>query len=516
MQLRAWSLALSLLLAASAAAAQSAAGPAPSADPGKRLTVRLRGDPQTVFTKLGDLYGVRVLVDEGFPRRALTLRLDDADFPTALRAATELASAFWVELDDRTLLVAANTPEKHRQFEPQVVQTFSLPGRTPEELAEAVRLLREVFDMRRIQTDTRTNTFTVRDTPERVALATRFLEQLSRERGEILVDVLLLEVDRERARQLGLLPPREAVIIHLGTNLFDLSQVESLISVLRVLLERGLIPERFLGVSLQTLLAALATDPSQVLASLPPFVLFGGGATVFAASLPGARASLLDFARVTHSLRRVTLRAPDAQEASLFIGEQFPVVLATFSSLFFPPQVLDLIKQGLFVPPVPAVQYQDLGLKLTAQPFLHSGREITLRMKLDLRSLTPSTLNSLPIFSNRIVEQTVRLKAGEAFLLGGILSETHQETREGVPGLGQVPVLNFIFSRRERQTRETELILLVTPRIVRPSLLEEKAPAAVYVGTEARFSPFGAVPAPPARTPPAQPPPPQTQPPRPN
>lgn len=504
--------ALVLVLAARLAAGAACAGDEGASfvsgpETAKRLEVRLAGDARQVLAALGELFGVPVVVDADFPARSLRLRLDPVDFDAALRVAAEAAGAFWVRREDGIIFVSANTPEKRRLYEPQSVQTFSLAGSTTDELTEAVRLLREVFDMRRIQVDTRTSTFSVRDTPERLRLASEMLEQLRRERGEVLVDVLLLEVDRERARRLGILPPQQTVTVHLGTRFVDLEQTESIINILRSLLERGLIPERFLGVSLQTLLAALASaDPALIEAALPPFIIFGGGATTYAASLPGATLNLLELASITRSLRRARLRARDGQEATLFVGQEFPVVLATFSSLFFPPQVLELIKQGLFVPPVPAVQHQPLGLKLAATPHLHAGREVTLQLKLDLRELSPVTLNTIPVFTNRVVEQTARLRAGEVMLLAGIRSHTRQDSRQGTPGLATLTGTGPLFSAQDARTQETELLVLVAPRIVRPSLIEKPAPRALYIGTELRFSPLG--PAPPPATAP-QPPQPQ-------
>ncbi|MFQ5816712.1 MAG: type II secretion system protein GspD [Terriglobia bacterium] len=496
-----------------AAAAGLEEKPSPGVE--KRVAVRLAGDARRVFVALGELYGVRVVVDEEFPARWVRLRLAEADFDTALRLAAQVANAFWISLADGTILVAANTPEKHRQYEPQVLQTFSLAGSTPEELAETVRLLREVLDMRRIRADTRTNTFTVRDTPERLALAARLLAELRRDPGEVLVEALLLEVDRERARRLGILPPQQAIIVHLGTGFVDFADLASLIDALQALLGRSQIPEALRGVSLDTLLGELAADPNLLKAALPPFVLLGGGATTFAATLPGATLNLLDLASVTRSLRRVSLRARHRQEATLFVGERFPVVLATFSSIFFPRVVLELIQQGLFVPPIPAVQYEELGLRLTAEPHLHTAGEVTLRIKLDIRTLTPTTLNTIPIFSNRVIEQTVRLKAGEVLLLSGMRSQTQEEIREGTPGLGRLPGLGQLFSRRARRMRETELLVLLRPRILRPSRLDRAAPRALYVGTEARLSPLGAVPATPTTPRPPQTPP-RKQPPQQN
>ena len=486
---------LMVLLAASVAA--KGASPQEALPQEEKRAVRLQGDARTVFAQLGELFSVRVVVDEELPPRPVRLRLAEADFTTALRLAAELASAFWVEFDDGTVLVAANTPDKHRQYDRQVVHTFSLAGSKPEELAERVRLLREIFEMRQIQADPRTNTFTVQDTPERLALAAQMLEQLRREPGQVLVEALLLEVDRERARRLGLLPPQQITVIHLGSQFLDLARTEKLIDIIRPLLERGLIPETFLGVSVQTLLALLAADPSLLESALPPFILFGGGATPFVANLPGATLNLLELASVARSMRRVSLRARHGEEATLFVGERVPVVTATFIPFPFP-EIPGVPKPGEGAPAIPGLTYEEVGLKLAARPQLHEAGEVSLRIKLALRAVTGANLNDIPVFSNRVLEQTARLKAGEAMLLSGLLSETPEKVRQGMPGLGRLPGLGYLFSRRETRVRETELLVLLTARIVRVPEPEPAAVRPLYVGTQARFSPLGPPPAAPA------------------
>ncbi|MFQ5695831.1 MAG: type II secretion system protein GspD, partial [Terriglobia bacterium] len=419
--------------------------------------------------------------------------------------------AFWVRQPDGTVLVASDTPENRSRYQPLLLKTFVLPGRTPEELNDAVRLLREVLDMRRIVPDARSNTFTVRDTPLRLAVAEQLLEQVQGEPGEIWLDVLLLEVDRERAQQFGLLPPDQAVVVHLGAGALAAREGESLQEILQFLLDRGLLP--------QAITSGITFDPVAMSLTIPRFILFGGGETTFAANLPGATLSLSHLSRVTRSVRHFSFRAREGEEATFFSGERFPVVFTTFSSIFIPEIVQELIARGEFIPPVPAFQYEELGVRMTVRPRLHSGREISLGLKLDQKALTGEELNEIPILSNRVLEQQVRLRQGQTLMIGGLRSDSREETRTGTPLLGSAPVIGHLFRRTAPRKQATELIVLLTPHIVRLPVPERVALRPLYVGTESEFAPAGTGPAlarprrpqPPAPRPPTPPQPPRPQ-----
>ena len=217
------------------------------------------------------------------------------------------------------------------------------------------------------------------------------------------------------------------------------------------------------------------------------------------------------------SLRRVTLRARSGKEASFFAGERFPVTFTTFSSIFIPVIVQELIQQGLFLPPVPAVRYEELGLRLTVHPYIHPGREISLGLKLDLMALAGQDFNGIPVLTNRQIEQQVRLREGEALLLSGLRAQETERVRTGLPLLGAIPVIGHLFRRTAPRTRDTELLLLVAPHIVRPPSRERFTLQTLYIGTEREFSPAGRAPSTPRRPPtptPTQPQRPTPQPPQ--
>jgi hypothetical protein len=523
--MRRWLLAAMVLLAAAlpAAADEEVRGlPVRPAHP----ELRLQGPAPQVFEQISRLYKVPVRVAEGFGGRSLRLRLVNADFETAFKVAVHLARAFWVKQPDGTLLVIPDTPENREVYQAVVQRTFPLPGRTSDELAETTRLLRELLEFRRIQSNLQSRTITLFDTEPRLAAAEKLLAQLPGDPGEVWVDVLLLEVDREESRRLGLVLPDTVIAVHLGAGALAVGRgdLNSIIDTVRFLFEQKLLPQAAADALLRALIASGgAFDPDQLAPFLPGFVVVGGGGTAYALLLPGAQLNLERLARVTQSSRRFELRARDGDAATLFAGERFPIAFTTFSSIFIPQIVQELIRRGLFVPPVPAVRYEDLGVKMKVTPRIHPGREVSLDFEFDQDAVTGQQFNGIPVLSSRELRQQFRLRDGETLLVSGLRAQTAQPAITALPVLGTVPVIGPLFRRGTPTSRETELFFFITPRIVRLPPAERVTLEAIYLGTEQEFAPPKgtgpsplpvSVPAPEQPEPPQEsPPPPQPQPP---
>ncbi len=502
---------LAAIVAAPAwAQAPAAAAPAGPSQPAAGRQVRLQGPARVVFEQLGQLYGVKVRVDDALPHRPFELRLDGADFFTALRIACQIAGAFWVVQPDGSILVLQDNADMRARYEPPVERSYDISGATPEELAEVVRLLREVLDMRSIRSDLRSNTITIRDTAPRLLVAERLLAQIREDPGEIWLEVVALAVDRDEAQRLGVLPPDQVIAVHLGAGglaLGGAATVGELIANIQFLIQQGVLPRAVADAILQASLAAGEF-------ALPPFIVFGGGATTYATLLPGAVLNLFRLSQVSRSARVLHLRAREGQPNTLFVGERFPVIFTTFSSSFFPEVLQDLIDAGQFIPPVPAIRYEELGIKLVVTPRLHAGNEVTLAFEVEDTGLTGRSFNDIPVLFNRQLEQQTRLKMGETLLIAGLQSHTTEHIVTGTPGLSSIPVLGHLFKRTEPHTQDTELILLMTPHLVRVPARDRLAMSTLFIGTEQEFSPLGPAPAPPpaAAPQPGQPPRPQPQP----
>jgi len=279
--------------------------------PGKH-NLNLRGDTKTVYEQLANLFGVKATFDPDLTPKNVQLRVDDVDFATAISILGTQTGTFWRPVNATLLFVAPDTQEKRRQFGLEAEQTFPLPAAVgPEDVTEMLRVLRDITGATRIDLDTRSRTITMRDTPEHLALAGELLEQLERARGEVVLEIELLEVDRNKARSLGITPPASEQIIGLSTQ--DLNLIKS-----------------------STTLTNLLTNIQQVFAgkgfsSIPAVIPFGGGLSTFLLTLPTGAVNFSDSLSLVQSGRQVLLRAQDGKPATFFVGDRFPITLSLLS-----------------------------------------------------------------------------------------------------------------------------------------------------------------------------------------
>jgi hypothetical protein len=278
---------------------------------GKRK-LNVRGDTKSAYEQVAGLFGVKVSFDPDINVRNVRLHVDDVDFSTAMALLGTQSGTFWRPLNPTMMFVAPDTQEKRRLYAMVAEQTFPLSAAVgPEDVTEMLRVLRDITGTTRIDLDTRSRTITMRDTPERLALAGELIQQLERARGEVMLEIELLEVDRNKARALGITPPASEQLIGLNTN--DLNKLKS-----------------------STTLTNLLTNIQQVFAgkgfsSVPPVIPIGGGLSTFLLTLPSLTANFSDTLSLVQSGRQVLLRAQDGKPASFFVGDRFPVTLSLLS-----------------------------------------------------------------------------------------------------------------------------------------------------------------------------------------
>jgi Flp pilus assembly secretin CpaC len=278
---------------------------------GKR-NVDLRGDTKTVYEQLAGLFGVKVTFDPDVVARNVQLRIDDVDFYIGMSLLGTQTGTFWRPVNAAMIFVAPDTAEKRRQYSLEAEQTFPLSAAVgPEDVTEMLRILREITAGTRINLDSRSHTITMRDTPERLALAGELIRQLEKARGEVMLEIEFLEVDRDKARALGITPPASTQLITLSSN--DINKLKA-----------------------STTLANLLTNIQQVFAgkgfsSVPAVIPFGGGLSTFLLTLPSATVDFSDTLSLVQSGRQVLLRAQDGKPASFFVGDRYPITLSLLS-----------------------------------------------------------------------------------------------------------------------------------------------------------------------------------------
>src|SRR5713226_4581177 len=277
-----------------------------------RHSLDLRGDTRSAYEQLAQTFGTKVAFDPDVVSRQVRMKLDNVDFNTAVSILGTVTGTFWRPLDAGLMFVAPDSPEKRRQFGLQAEQTFPLPSSaSPEEMTELLRMLREITGATRIDLDTTSHTITMRDSPERLTLTAQLIRQLDQARGELMLDIELLEVDRNKAQQLGITPPSSAQAFLISPS--DIRTLQGATDLNNAL----------------TILGQLLS--AKGLSSIPGFTLFGGGYTTFLLTLPGAAANFSDALTLVQSGRQVLLRAQDGKPATFFVGDRFPVTLSLLS-----------------------------------------------------------------------------------------------------------------------------------------------------------------------------------------
>ncbi len=279
--------------------------------PGKH-NLDLHGDTRSAYDMVTHIFGIKAAFDPDLPARRVHLRVDDVDFATAISLLAQSSGTFWRPVDGDLIFVAADTTEKRKQFAVQAEQTFPLSASVaPEEMTELLRVLREITASTRVELDAASRTITIRDTPEKLELASELIDQVERARGQVMLELELLEVDKNKATQLGITPPASGQAFLISPNdIKALSQASDLTNAL-------------------TILGQLFS--AQGITSIPGFTLVGGGYSTFLLTLPSTAANFSDALTLVQSGRQILLRAQDGKPATFFVGDRYPITLSLLS-----------------------------------------------------------------------------------------------------------------------------------------------------------------------------------------
>jgi len=416
-----------------------------------------------VFLTIARLSGLSLGFDSTFRETPITIDLRNASLDTALGAVADATRTFFRVTAKNTVLVIPDTPAKRREYEEEVVRTFYLSNA---DLKETQDLMRLVLDARRISPTTANNAITIKDTPERVSAAARLIAAIDKARPEVVIDVELLEVDRTKLREYGL------QIASPGSPGIDGS-----ISIVPQADSTTTIPR----VTLQTL-----TNLTQ--------------ADILLANLPSLYYRLLKSDSNTRALANPQLRTSEGIPAQARFGERVPVPVTTFTPI---------ATGGTPQQPIVSYNYENIGVNIDITPRTHHDADVTLALKVSVSTISGTGFNGLPTFANREVNTEIRLRDGETNMLAGLIRDDERRVMDGIPGLSDLPVLGRIFTHSKTETTQSDIILTLTPHIVRVLDVDENDLRAFRVGRDS-LSPVSEVPTPidvrpPVTVPPIQP-----------
>ncbi len=386
-----------------------------------------------VYLAIARLANLSITFDPAFRGAPLTVDLRNASLESAIRTVSEATQNFFRVTGQRSLLIVPDTPAKRREYEEEVVRTFYLSNA---DLKETMDLLRMVLDARRVSPVTATNAVTVKDTPERIAAAARVISAIDKARPEVIIDVELLEVDRTKLAEYGLqlASPGSAGIN--GTAGVDTGSSSTL--------------------NLRTLRNLTQSD-------------------VLLANLPSLYYRLLKTDTNTRTLANPQLRTSEGMPAQARFGERIPVPVTTFQPL---------LQGGTNQQPITSFNYENIGVNIDITPRTHHDDDVTLTLKIAVQSISGTGYGGLPTFGNREISTVIRLRDGETNMLAGLIRDDERRVLEGVPGLIDLPVIGRLFAHSKMESNQTDIILTLTPHIVRVLDLEESDLVAFRVGRD--------------------------------
>lgn len=409
-----------------------------------------------VLTALARFADLNVIFDPAYRDQLITIELRDTSFEDALKSVTSSTRSFYRITAPRTITVVPDTPAKRREYEEEVVRTFYLSNA---ELKEVIDLLRITVDLRRIAGIPANNAITVKDTPERVAAAGRIIAAIDKARPEVVIDVELLEVDRRRLREFGLQIASPATADSPAVGIDGAADVN----------QEGLTVD-----SLRRLTAA----------------------DIFVTGVPALYYRLLKQDSTTRALANPQLRTSEGIPAQAKFGEEVPVPVTTFSPI---------ATGGVPQQPVTSFNYRNIGVNIDITPRIHHNDEVSLAVEVEVSSVSGTGFGGLPTFGNRAITTVIRLKDGETNMLAGLIRDDERRVLDGIPGLSDLPLVGRLFGRNRRETQETDIILTLTPHIVRVLDLTEEDLRPFRIGGGGRSGPIIEVPQVPAGVGPRQP-----------
>jgi Bacterial type II and III secretion system protein/FG-GAP-like repeat len=315
--------------------------------PGKR-SFDYRGDTEGAYQEIARQFGVEAGFDPEMPHQTIRFQVNDVDFPTAMRLLGEMTGTFWRPLTPRLFFVTADTPAKVLEYAPSIVRTVLLPAsQSVSDMEETARIVRSIAEITRTQLDTAARTLTLRGTPDKVNLATALIHEIEQPRGEILLELDILEVDRNLARQIGVIPPTSATVYTISPTQIQQAQSSfaGLISVITQIFGQ---PSAIAGLPASQVSALLGAGQLSISSLLPPLVAFGGGETTFLLTVPSAIAQLSESLNLVQSGQQMMLRAEDGEPATLFVGDRYPITLSTLSSSITAPAIIPTVSQSSF------------------------------------------------------------------------------------------------------------------------------------------------------------------------
>ena len=392
------------------------------------ITLHLTVNSDTAYKTICKLAGLNVVIDPDYRPQKITVDLNDVTLREALDIIRVQSKTVWRPLLSNTIFVAADSAAKRKELEQNVMKTFYLHNvTTPADLQEAATVVRQLLDVTRVQLVQGQDALIIRGTPDQMVLADKLLANIDKPKSEVVIDITVMQVSRDRLRTLGTNVPTSTSISVLSKS------------------------------------AAAAA---------------GYNLGNFAFSVSGGSFTFLATDSNTKILQNPEVRALNNEKATLRIGDRVPIATGSFAGTVGGTGVSPLVQTQF--------QYLDVGVNVDITPHIHSNNEITLKMALEISSVTgQQSIGGVtqPIIGQRRIEVDTRLADGEVNLMGGILEDSETQSMSGYPWISKLPLLKYLFAQDNRDRTENEIVFAITPHIIRGLDVTEENLRMVEVGT---------------------------------
>jgi general secretion pathway protein D len=432
-----------------------------------------REDSRELLTQIAQVYGVSAQVEDSVQSRRVTFDIDNIDFYKAMLLASTLTKSFWSPLDEKHMLVVADTPDNRRQYERMAMRKFYIPSAatTPTALNDVMNLLRNLFEIRFVVPNASAATLVVRAPQNALDAATHFLESLDDARPQVMLDVKVYQINHTFMRNLGVHIPNNFTLFNIPAGALAALGGQNIQDLINQLIASGGINQAN-NTALSALLAQLQSQQGQNSIFSQPLATFGGGKTLTGVTLDHLSAQLQLNESWMKTLDHASLRASQGTDASFRMGSRYPILNATFAPIFNTAAISQVIQNNSFQAAFPSFNYEDLGLTIKAKPTISATNNVSLKLQLQLRALAGQSFNGVPVIGNREYNASITLADGEPAVVAGEVTRTEALAMSGIPGLGFVPGLNKITTENSKEIDEDELLVVITPHIVSRSANE--------------------------------------------
>ncbi|MFQ6083513.1 MAG: cohesin domain-containing protein [Candidatus Aminicenantia bacterium] len=400
----------------------------------------------SIFRALGKHAGANVLFDEQFKDMIFSFSLEEMTFKRALNSLCLASKNFYRVIDEKTLIIVPDNAMKRRQYEINGVKTFYLSNIKAEDIQRSLsQMLRTQYRAPFIVIDKNLNSITLRDTPANLNLAEKMISNWDKARGEVVIDLEIMEVSRTKLRQYGLdfdsyLVGGKYALIEEDEGSNSSSQTSGWISLADLDLSKK----------------------SNYFLTLPiSFIKF------------------LESDADTKIITQPRLRGIEGEEISYVVGEKIPIPQTTFTPI---------AAGGVSQQPITSFIYEDVGITLKITPRIHFEREVTLELDIKVTSLGGTGYAGIPIIGTREVKNVIRLKEGETNLLAGLLKDEERKSLKGIVGLKNLPILGHLFSNTDQTITQTDVVLTITPYIIRSVSIKKEDLEPLWIGVEEKIS----------------------------